>query len=240
LKALAYARSLPDFMCTEVIHRYSQNLSSSGVRKGGGVAVFPAERRWTPADKLTVKLTFFQQKEEHKLIAIDGKPTGRKYEELTGGIGAGEFGGTLQGIFDPASQTAFRWESWKNVRRRRAAVYAYRVEAAHSRYLVMSGTLSENQKAIVGFHGDLEIDNETGELLRFTYVADQIPKEVKLDQVSTTVEYDFADVGGRNYLLPARSTTEIYSPQMSVRNDTEFREYGKFSSDSIVTFGDGK
>jgi len=47
-------------------------------------------------------------------------------------------------------------------------------------------------------------------------------------------------VGGRKYLLPARSQTEIRSPQLSVRSDTNFREYGKFSSDSIITFGDGK
>jgi hypothetical protein len=29
-------------------------------------------------------------------------------------------------------------------------------------------------------------------------------------------------------------------PAMSVRNQMEFREYRKFSSESTVTFGDGK
>jgi hypothetical protein len=47
-------------------------------------------------------------------------------------------------------------------------------------------------------------------------------------------------VGGRRYLLPAHSITEIDSPRLSVRSDTEFRKYGKFSSDSVVKFGDGK
>jgi hypothetical protein len=71
-------------------------------------------------------------------------------------------------------------------------------------------------------------------------VADQIPEEVKMDRVSTTVDYELADVGGRKYLLPAHSQTEIRSPQLCVRNDTDFRQYGKFSSDSIILFGDGK
>jgi hypothetical protein len=146
----------------------------------------------------------------------------------------------LQSIFDPASQTGFYWQSWKGPRKHRTAVYAYRVDPAHSRYLVVNGTTDENHKAVVGYHGELEIDNETGELLRFTYVADEIPKEVKLDKVSTTVDYQFANVGGQRYLLPAHSNTEIYSPRLLVRNDTDFREYGKFSSDSTVTFGEGK
>jgi hypothetical protein len=236
-KALAYTRSLPDFMCTEVIHRYQENRPAVGAI--GRTWVNPTTK-WLPTDKLTVKLSFFQQKEEHKLIAIDDKTTDRNYTELTGGIGAGEFGGTLQGMFDPASQTAFRWESWKNVRKHRIAIYAYRVEAAHSRYAVINGAPGHTHQAIVGFHGTLETDSETGELLHFTYVADEIPADVKLDKVSTAVEYDFADVGGRTFLLPARSQTMIQSPEVSVRCDTEFRQYAKFSSDSIIKFGDGK
>jgi hypothetical protein len=54
------------------------------------------------------------------------------------------------------------------------------------------------------------------------------------------VEYDFANVGGRNYLLPVRSETEVHSSEMWARNKMEFREYRKFSSESTVTFGDGK
>jgi len=54
------------------------------------------------------------------------------------------------------------------------------------------------------------------------------------------VDYDFADVGGTDYLLPARSETFLRTPQLWVRNDAEFREYRKFSSDSTVTFGLGK
>lgn len=234
-KALAYARSLPDFMCTETIRRYREDKPS-----GGGRMLTAPAAKWVSIDKLTVKLSFFQQREDHKLIKIDDKPTDRQYGSLTGGIGAGEFGGTLQNIFDPAAETDFRWESWKNIRKHRIAVYAYRVEPAHSHYQVVTGTAEHTRQAFVGFHGNLEADSETGELLHFTYVADRIPDEVKLDSVSTTVDYDFADVGGRKYLLPARSQTEIRSPQLSVRSDTNFREYGKFSSDSIITFGDGK
>ena len=235
-KALAYARSLPDFVCSEVIRRYSENHTRTF--RSRSVAV-PALSRWTPTDKLTVRLSYFQQKEEHKLVSVNDKPTELKYESLAGGTGEGEFGGTLLNIFG-SSATVFKWDSWKTVKRHRVAVYKYTVDAAHSHYMVANGAVGDTHEAIVGFHGDLEIDRMTGEVLHFTYVADQIPKEVTLDKVSTTVDYDLAEVAGRNYLLPVHSETEIFSPGLSVRNDMDFREYRKFSAESVIDFIGGK
>src|ERR1039458_3674108 len=103
-KSLDYTGSLPDFVCTEVIHRYIDT------RQRG---------QWNPTDKLTVKLSFFQQQEEHKLLSIDDRPTNRDFDSLEGATGEGEFGGTLHSIFDPGSQASFRWESWKNLRKHR-------------------------------------------------------------------------------------------------------------------------
>lgn len=223
-KALDYARSLPDFVCTEVIRRY---------------APFDARQNllWSFTDTLTVRLSYFRQKEEHRLVMIDNTPTDKKYEELVGVTGSGEFGGTLLTIFNPDSATSFRWQSWKNVRGHRVAVYAYVVDAAHSRFVLVNGVADHPQRAFVGFHGELEIDSTTGEMLHFTYLSDHIPKELNLESAGTTVDYDFADVGGRDYLLPARSQTEMRGPHFAVRSDTEFREYRKFSADSTIEFG---
>jgi hypothetical protein len=245
-KALAYTRSLPDFMCSEVVQRYHQAVqtytASTGSSRGGGTAEpwIATEAKWIPIDKLTVRLSFFQQKEDHKLMLVNDRPADRSYEDLKGGIAVGEFGATLDSIFSADSGTTFHWESWKNVQKHRTAVYAYVVDAAHSHYAVMNGAPGSTHQAIVGFHGNVDVDSVTGEVLHFTYVADRIPKDVKLDRVSTTVDYDFVDVGGRDYLLPAHSETEIRSPRLSVRNVMEFRDYRKFSADSMIEFGIGK
>jgi len=220
-KALDYARSLPDFVCTETIRRYAPFESQ--------------DRVWRHADTLTVRLSYFQQKEEHKLVAIDDKPSDRKYEELAGVTGMGEFGGTLLMIFHPASETSFRWQGWKTVRGRKAAMYTYAVDAAHSRYKLSNGAVGHMHEALVGFRGDLEVDSATGEVLQFTYLPDQIPKELELFYARTAVDYDFADVGGRDYLLPARSETEMYG-RFAARSVTEFRDYHKFAADSTVDF----
>ena len=80
-KALDYAQSLPDFVCSEIIQRYA---ASAWVVKLGP---------WVHTDPLTVKLSYSHRTEGHKLELIDGKPTDRKFEDLDGATSSGEFGG---------------------------------------------------------------------------------------------------------------------------------------------------
>jgi hypothetical protein len=225
-RALDYVSSLPDFVCTEVIGRYSYTYSG---RHFG----------WQPKDKLTVKLSFFQKKEDHKLLTIDGRPTDRDFLTLEGATGAGEFGGGLYSIFEPSVEASFRWQGWKTVRRHRVAVFTYSVAQEHSHYLLVAGAPPNPARIFVGFHGDLEIDSTTGEVLHFTYIADHIPPVIKLNKVTTTVDYDSAEVAGRPYLLPAHSETTMEG-NVNARNQIEFREYRKFSAESTVEFGPGK
>jgi hypothetical protein len=215
-KAFHYTQSLPDFECSEVVSRVAPEV---GAR-----------------DTLTIKLSYFEHAEVHKLMLINGKPTDQKYESLEGVTSTGEFGGILRTIFDPVSQAAFEWQSWKDIRKRRAAVYEYAVSAANSAYYLRHG----GRQAIVGIHGVVEIDAESGEVLHLTYICYDIPKDLDLTSASTMVDYEFADVGGRKYLLPARSETQMGSPGITRRNRAEFREYHKFSADSVVDFGPGK
>lgn len=220
-KALDYTHSLPDFVCTEVVKRYISTTTP---------------HVWTPADTLTVKVRYSQRMEDHKLELYNGRATDRKYEDIKGVVGAGEFGGILRIIFDPESQAAFDWESWKSVRRHRVAVYQYAISAAHSPYVLRH----EERQGVTGIHGVLEIDSETGELLHVTYAAYDIPKELGVESAANSVDYAFAEVGGRQYLLPARCDMEMHSAGVWGRNQIEFREYRKFSADSVIDFGTAK
>ena len=218
-RALDYTQQLPDFMCTEVVHR---SMSSDGGQQ--------------LSDILTIKLSYSKRGEEHKLELINGKPTDRKYQDLEGATSTGQFGGILRVIFNPASQAAFEWQTWKTVRKKRLAVLEYAVSAATSPYHLRH----QERQAIVGLHGVLEIDGETGEVLHLTYVAYDIPQQLGVQSAVSSVDYGFADVGGREYLLPVHSEMELRTPGASARNKTEFREYRKFSAESVVDFGVGK
>lgn len=223
-KAREYAQSLPDFVATEVIHRYA----------GSALLGF-----W-PTDTLTIQLRYFQHKEDHKLMLVDGKPTRQTFATLEGTVGSGEFGTTLSAVFDPDSQTSFHWQSWKNVRKHRLCVFGYEVNGAHSRYRLETAADGRTVEADVGYHGVVEIDADTAEVLHLEYMADHIPEALQLRYAETTVDYALADVGGREYLLPARSETEMRGQVQFVRNVVEFREYHKFAADSTVDFGPPK
>jgi hypothetical protein len=138
----------------------------------------------------------------------------------------------MSAIVDPATETSFRWESWKTGRKHRVAVYGYVVDVAFSHYHLVAGSGSHTHQAIVGYHGVLEVDGETGEVLHFTYAADRLPKDLML----TTVDYAFSDVGGQDYLLPARSVAELRGSGVTANNEIVFRDYPKFAADSAIDF----
>ncbi len=239
-KSLAYARSLPDFVCTEVISRYKLGGTAGAMRLApGGVATItnPAPD-WLPLDKLTVNLSYFQQHEAHELKLWNGNPTHQTFDSLDIGVtSTGEFGGILRSIFHPDSQTSFRWKSWKDVRRRPVGVYVYQVDELHSSYYVKGGPRGNIRRAIVGFRGTLEIDRETGEVVHLDHVADQIPLELEMSRAVTEVDYDFIEVAGKQYLLPVHSETTMDGKTGSSKNESEFRDYRKFDSSSKVDYG---
>jgi hypothetical protein len=238
-KALAYARSLPDFVCTEVIQRYRMQTTDRLTLPG--VPGRTSRMDWTPIDKLTVALSFSQQKEDHRLELVDGAPTKLQYDSLDIGVtSTGEFGGMIRHIFDPDARASFHWEGWKKVRDRRVGVYGYTVAADRSQYFVEHRARgAEVRRAVVGFHGTVEIDSETDDVLHFDYTADHIPTAIKLTHTATAVDFDLVDVGGSPYLMPVRSETEL-DGQNSFRYHTEFRAFGKFAVASTVDFGADK
>src|ERR1035438_8408645 len=72
--ALNYSRNLPDFICTQVVTRFA--AARPGTRYGGAPDDSP---RWQQLDKLTIRLSYFDQKEDPKLILINNAPTSMDY-----------------------------------------------------------------------------------------------------------------------------------------------------------------
>jgi hypothetical protein len=223
--ALNYSKTLPDFLCTQDIRRYVDPRSRSV---------------WLPIDTLTVQVSYFRQNETYKLVQQSGRPAEQSYESVAGISTRGEFGSTLRWIFDPASQTEFEWKAVARIGGYHTSVYAYRVDAAHSRYKLSSGDLS----VVAGYHGRVYIVPGTNQVLRITTVAD-IPDRFPIRESTATVDYSYVQVDGREYLLPVRAETQAAGKQLGstppsspltpltrYRNVTEFRSYRKFAVDS--------
>ncbi len=219
--ALRYSAGLPDFICTATVLRYRAD---------------PAPPPWNPRDTLTVEVAYSDQGERYRLVAINEKPTRKKLAQTGGFHSSGEFGSLLLHVFAPESATAFQWERWTTLRGRRAYVFSYRINLAHSEYTLNLGSFLKHLKTRTGMKGLVYIDAESSEVLRVSAEADGIPPDWPVLRSIGLLDYTAAEVGGRVYLLPRRSDSLVVMRNEQVRNVTEFGAYRKFSSEATVTF----
>jgi hypothetical protein len=219
--AIHYASKLPDFICNEQVER-SDNAP-------GSVRV----------DRLTIQLSYFQEKEKQKLVTMNGRPATQPLESLDGLITAGEFGSLQLGVFDPVSAAEFQWKSSAEIRKRRASVYSYHIARANSHYML--GYRAADGKLVsvpAGYRGEVALDVETNRVLRLTASADDTPKESGIIQSSVEVDYDFIGVGDKSYLLPSRSMSTMERDYRKIGNTVTYVGYKKFEADSTISFKD--
>jgi hypothetical protein len=222
--SLRYTDSLPDFICSEVVRRYTDPNE-----KGG----------WRLADTLVLKLTYFDHREDYQLLTINNKSTRLSYEQMNGAITEGEFGSMLAAIFALKSRTNRSWDHWTMLRSRPTHVYRFAIAAANSDYTITSGSSRRNEEhATVGQRGYIYIDDATRMVVRIAAAAYDLPADFDVRKVDLLLDYDFIDVGGRQYLLPLHSETLLDAPPFQHRNETDFLVYRKFSSDATITFGE--
>ncbi|MEO7652997.1 MAG: hypothetical protein ABIZ80_21255 [Bryobacteraceae bacterium] len=216
--AMSYSKNLPDFLCTQVTRRFAD---PSGMQF------------WQSLDTLTVRLTYFEQKESYKLVLVNNRVTDRPYESLGGATSTGEFGSMLREIFEPESQAQFKWERWATLRGRRAHVFSYRVAQANSRWRI---SYERTQEIVAGYTGLIYMDKATDMVLKITLDAEDIPPSFPVNQASTMLDYDYTKIGDRTFLLPLSAQVRMRQGKVLTKNDVEFRLYRKFSSDASITF----
>ena len=222
--ALNYSQSLPDFICLEQTRRYVDTTGHDA---------------WRAADVITAKLSYFDQKEDYKLVSMNDKPiTNGSYTSAGGALSMGDFGSTLREIFEPESNTRFDWERWATLRKHRMHVFSYRVPLEYSKYSIHSSEDEKDpgQTVIVGYHGSIFVDNETDMIMRITVEADDIPATFPVKQVKETLDYDYTRIGDQQFLLPLVADLRMRSTRLWTKNVKEFRLYRKFSADSDIKF----
>ena len=84
--------------------------------RGGGRA--DSEPSFQLLDTLTSRVSYFEQKEEKKLVLNDNTLTTQDYKTLGGSTSTGEFGNMLREIFEYGTQARFEWDRWGTLRSR--------------------------------------------------------------------------------------------------------------------------
>jgi hypothetical protein len=218
--ALNYSDSLPNFICLQVTQRYID-------RSGGD--------HFVATDKIAERLSYFEHKEDYKVISVNDAPvTNRKHEQLGGATSGGEFGTMLREIFDPQSQTEFQWERWGKLRDHIMHVYSFRVRLENSQYHI---TAEEVKRTVtVGYHGLIYADRDSRAVMRITMEADDIPADFPIRSASETLDYDTIAISGEKFILPLKVEMQMRDGKSAMKNQAAFRLYNKFGADTSITF----
>jgi hypothetical protein len=226
--ALNYSKSLPNYLCTEVMRRKA--APTPGSRYGGGPASEPS---FQTLDTLTIRLSYYEQKEDYKLILINNAPTTQDYRNMGGATSTGEFGSLMLGIFEPSTETRFEWDHWGLLRGRRVMAFAYHVEQSRSRWNI---EYEHKDHLIPAYSGLIEVDQDTHVVMRVTLVAENIPPSFPVHRAETKLDFDYQDISGHEFLLPLKSETLMTSDGTLSKNETEFRFYRKYSAEAEIKY----
>ncbi|HEV3201940.1 MAG TPA: hypothetical protein VGZ73_28780 [Bryobacteraceae bacterium] len=226
--ALNYSKNLPDFICTQVTRRYA--APAPGTKHGGSIDSQPS---WQSLDTLQIRLSYFEQKEDYKLIMVNSSPTTQDYKTVGGATSTGDFGSMMREIFEPATEARFEWDHWGTLRGRRVMAFSYRVAQQRSQWHV---TYDKRLDIVPAYSGLVEVDKTSHEVMRVTLKADDIPASFPVKQADTVLDYDYQDISGHTFLLPLKAQVIMAADNYMTRNDEEFRIYRKYSTSADITF----
>lgn len=216
--ALDYSRRLPNFICTQVTRRY---VDPSGLEF------------WTRQDVITAKLSYFEQKEDYKVILVNNRYVQTDMQALGGATSTGEFGSMLKEIFEPASRARFEWARWATLRGRRMHVFSYEVPQETSRWSIVYDRSDVIRPA---YGGLIYVDRDTNVIMRATLEARNIPPTFPVQQAVTMLDYDYQDIAGTPYVLPLRASVRMRAGKLLTKNEVEFRMYNRFGAEATITF----
>jgi hypothetical protein len=218
--AMQYTANLPNFLCTETVRRTSAKTGKDA----------------KPRDTLVLDVSFNGKSDRYRLRSINGKQTTKSLYEVGGFRSSGDFGNLQKLVFDPASQARFEWSGVASVGGKRARVFAFSIDAAHSHYGLDFQSYMKGAQMIADLKGMAYLDAETNKLLRLRIEALGMPAKWPVKRTVSTLDYDFADVGGQQYLLPRSSDLRLYLKDGTERNVMEFSDYRRFAGEATISF----
>lgn len=220
--ALNYSSGLPNFVCLQVTKRYVDPSATESFQL---------------TDTIAERLSYFEHKEDYKVVSVNGNPvTNRKHEQLGGATSSGEFGSMLLEIFSPESQTEFHWERWGKLRDHIMHVYSFRVAQGNSKYSITAEAVKRT--IVVGYHGLIYADRDSKSVMRITMDADDIPADFPIRTAGETLDYDTVTISGQKFILPIKVDMRMRDGKVLIKNQAEFRLYNKFGADTSIQFGD--
>ncbi len=230
-RALGQIEALPNFICT-------REMNESATMGAVTSPMIVTESR--------VEVSYNQGKEHYRTLK-QGAPVPE-----VGLVSAGEFGGSLHSLFDPASNASFRLKGFQNIRGRKAARIQFQVPQETSQLAILLG----QRRLTPAYEGECWADQESKQIIRLQVSVPQLPPDFNIQRVDQGVEYDQVRIGERTYWLPVSgvstamlvanardNTIDLYSTifgqkctmtwdKATVKILVKFKNYRKFETES--------
>jgi hypothetical protein len=159
----------------------------------------------------------------------------------------GDFGPILAVVLLDSAHGKLDWARWETEDGKPVAVFQFAVDRAASHYQVnycceassstvdyKNSSANDRRLSVVAlkpaYHGRLEVDPDTGAVLRISVEAD-LRKEDPIQRASLMVEYARVQIGAGKFLCPTRSVSITYSR-------TEFESHGTLESTNRLQLND--
>jgi len=217
--AANFLEGLPNYVCQESTTRYVSETR---------------EPNWSALDVVSAEVVFEGGKESYRNLTINGHAS-KKPPEESGAWSTGEFGTILAQLFVPYTHADFKRIQDDTIEHQAATIFDYKVDRRRSGWRIWV----PGQYILSAYKGSVWIDKQTAHALRIEMQAKDIPEAFPRISVETAVDYDYVSLGSaEKFLLPVHA--EVLScardSNMCERNTIEFRNYHKFTGESIIKF----
>jgi VWFA-related protein len=243
---------LPNFFATRETTRYEDTPQL--LRPGGSIPYEPLHFR----DRAQSTVLYRDGRE-----VVEGQTKTRSAAQtMREGLSTwGVFGPILGSVLLDAAQSKLGWGHWEQGATALEAVFTFAVPKEKSHYEVNYCCIAEPGatvvaavhpfRQLVGYHGEMAVDPNSGTILRLSVVAD-LKRGDPIVKAAIVVDYGPVELGGKSYLCPVRSisTTVAQTLQLDPRyafalalqmqplktsvNEVAFEQYHMFRSDARV------
>ena len=211
---------MPNYTCVETMERFGRQRDA---------------REFEPIDRLYLEVAESGGKE------LFSRAGAQRFEEKHpsefaswGAVGNGEFSGYERSVF-LSGRPAFHYIGNEDCEGRTAIRYDYAVSAADSGFKVVHF----DKSAVVAFHGSFWADPDSLDLIRLDVIADQIPRELDMDVLSSRIDYARFHIGEADFLLAQSSKLSLtHFTGREQRNRTEFTHCRQYAGSATISFED--
>jgi hypothetical protein len=224
--ALDYSRKLPNFVCLEMERRF---LAQPPDERGP-----VSEPQWRQVDSITKRVSYFEQKEDEKVIEHNHVYSTESMKSLGGTQSWGDFGSMMRQVFEPSTAARFEWAGWFRLGGELVMGFDFSVPLERSKYRLEV----DDRSIVTAYRGRVNVDPKTHVILRVKVEAVNIPPDFPLRSASDALYYETQTISGLPFLLPAQVDVRMGAANYLSRNVKEFQAYRKYSADSSITFDD--